>query len=308
LVIILHERGGSKIRVLLIVLIGNLSVCIIKILIGLASGFMFIVADGIHSLSDTLTNVIGILSLKLAMKKPDEKHPYGYEKYETIGALIVGCFCLFLSFEVLKEGIVYLINPIAEFGNVIIAYVAMGISTLMSLLIYVYENRAGRRLGSDLLVADSEETKSDIFLTLTVIAGIYLTDAGFIYVNGILTLIISLLIFRTAINIIKSSSKILTDVNVIPREKIYEVVMSHPEVRFCHAIRSRGRPDAIYIDLHVGVDPNMTVERAHDVVSHEIKLMLRKTFPGLKCVNIHIEPDNEQARKRMRSVFKEVDY
>ena len=80
---------NKRIHVLKVVLLGNLTICIGKIIVGILSGLLFIVADGIHSLSDTLTNFVGIFSLKLATRKPDEKHPYGYEKYETIGTLIL---------------------------------------------------------------------------------------------------------------------------------------------------------------------------------------------------------------------------
>ena len=299
---------NKRIHVLKVVLLGNLTICIGKIIVGILSGLLFIVADGIHSLSDTLTNFVGIFSLKLATRKPDEKHPYGYEKYETIGTLIVGCFCLFMAFEVMKESISLLLNPAESWSNIMMAYAMMSIGVIVNCFVYYYESRSGRKLGSDLLIADAKETKSDIFLSIAVILGIYLSDIGLLFINGLLTLLISLIIFRTAINIIKESSDVLTDINVVPREKIYNIVMSHPEVRFCHAIRSRGRPDSIFIDLHIGVDPMMPVEKAHDIVSHEIKLMLKNAIPGLKCVNIHIEPDNESARLRARSIFKKLDY
>jgi len=303
-----EEKMKEKTSVLIITLILNVAVSIAKIVIGLIANLTSVLADGFHSLSDSFINIIGIFSIKLSNKKADKKHPYGYEKYETIATIIIGCICLLLAFEVLKTGIEKIVNPGGYFKIITIAYFVMVGTIALNIITFLYEGRKGRQLKSELLVADARETKSDVLVSLAVIAGIFFISHGIAIADGVLTVIISLLVFRNSLQIFKDASLILTDTSIVSPERIEEVVMKHPEARFCHAIRSRGKPDAIYIDLHLGVDPDMTVEKAHDVVSHEVKLMLKKEIPGLKSVNIHIEPDNESGRQRKRSVFKEIDF
>jgi cation diffusion facilitator family transporter len=303
-----EEKMKEKTSVLIITLILNVAVSIAKIIIGLIANLTSVLADGFHSLSDSFINIIGIFSIKLSSKKADKKHPYGYEKYETIATIIVGCICLLLAFEVFKTGIAKIINPGDHVEVITVAYFVMVGTIALNIITFLYEGGKGKQLKSELLVADARETKSDVLVSLAVIAGIFFISQGMTIVDGILTVIISLLVFRNSLQIFKDASSILTDTAIVSPERIHEIVMKHPKARFCHAIRSRGKPDAIYIDLHLGVDADITVEKAHDEIAHEVKLMLKKEIPGLKAVNMHIEPDNESGRGRKRSVFKKIDF
>lgn len=303
-----EEMVKEKTSVLIITLILNISMSAAKIAIGLIANLTTVLADGLHSLSDSLINIIGIFSIELSSRKADRKHPYGYEKYETTATIIIGCICLLFALEVLNAGIEKIINPEGYLEVTTVVYFVMVGTILLNVIIFLHEWRKGNELKSEFLIANARRAKSHVLVSLTVVAGIFFISHGMTIVDGVLTVIISLSIFRNSLQIFKDASLILTDASIVPPHKIREVVMSHPEVRFCHAIRSRGKPDAIYIDLHLGVDTDITVEKAHDEIAHEVKLMLLNEIPGLKSVNMHIEPDNESARGRKRSVFKKTDF
>ena len=285
----------------------NLAVSIVKIVLGTLTGLLAITADGLHSLGDSLVNVAGIFAIFLARKEPDEKYSYGYDKFETVATLIIAAIISITFFEVLKAGVVKLIHPHPEIIAPYVIYL-MAITAVINSFIVWYEGRAGKRLKSMLLIADAAETKSDIFISLAIIVGVYLIRlTGTAWIDGAITVLVALLILRIIVKIISSTSAILCDAQVVSPEEIVRVAVCVPGVKFCHAVRTRGREDGFYADLHLGVDGSLSVIKAHDEICHEVKKALREKFPGMKSANIHIEPDNEESRKRARSVFSQSD-
>jgi len=166
----------------------------------------------------------------------------------------------------------------------------------------------GRKLNSEFLIADSRETASDIFVSIGLLVALYFIERGHLWVDGGVAILISLVVLRNSLKIFQEATSILSDEAVLDPKAIEQAVMSHAEARFCHAVRSRGKPDAIYVDLHLGVDAKVTVEESHDRLSHEVKQILADRFPGVKCVLIHVEPDTKSARNRSNSIFRFRDF
>ncbi len=177
----------------------------------------------------------------------------------------------------------------------------------INIIIVWYEGGAGKRLDSELLIADSSGTKSDIFVSFAVMVGAYFVGHGFPWLDGVITLVIALFILHIIVKIVTSTVKVLCDAQVIDPQKIIDVVMSVPGVRFCRAVRTRGRETGFYADLHMGVEESMTVAKAHDEVCHNVKAKLQEAFPNLRAANVHIEPDKEAGRERKNSVFRRSD-
>jgi cation diffusion facilitator family transporter len=294
-------------NVLIVTLLLNASVAIIKLIFGVLFNISILLADGLHSLSDSLNNIVGLVVINFSKKRNDKKHPYGYEKYETIATLIIGFMIAIMGYETLTMGIKKLVTSETVEKAPFILYFFIILTIVINIVTVLYEGRKSRKLKSEFLIADSNETKGDILISLGVIAGVFF---NFTYphlrLEGIFTIIISLFIFKNAYSILKETSAVLLDKNVVEAEKIHSIVISHPKIKFCHAIRSRGKADAIFIDFHIGVDSLMSVEEAHDKVNHEVKLLLKQHIPGIKSVLVHIEPDT--ADKRSNSIFLETDY
>lgn len=299
----------KRFRVLAIALVLNGIVAFSKIVVGIATGLLMITADGVHSLGDAASNVIGMVSLHYARRSPDEKYPYGYAKFETIAAFGVGFLLLFAVREILERMYARFIDSHAVgIGGWI--FVVMAATLIINMWVVRYETKRGKELASDFLLIDAAETKSDIFISLVVLAGLGIMKLGFWFVDVALAALIVVFILRSFWQNLKKTFHVLADAAVVPELEIMRVAESVPGVQFCHAARSRGRPDAFFIDAHIGVFHNTSVEEAHDIISHRVKLALQKHFDKdkVQCVTIHIEPDHEAARTRRQSVFKEGDY
>lgn len=300
-------RLGEVQTVLVWTLVMNLAVCAFKIVLGISTGIMAITADGLHSLGDSLSNVVGFAGIRLAMREPDDTHGYGYEKYEAITTLLITGLISITCYKVFESGIGRLLKPEAVGIPLVILPVMLG-SMAVNVATIIYEGRAGRRLKSVLLIADSNETLCDLWVSGGVVVSTFVIKlTGWQWLDGFVTIAIGFLILHTIWEIIKPAAKQLADAHVVEPGEVEAIVMTIPGVRFCHAVRSRGRKEAFFLDLHLGVDSNLTIEAAHDDVCHRVKVALREAFPELKSALIHIEPDTEAAREREGSVFRARD-
>jgi cation diffusion facilitator family transporter len=224
-----------------------------------------------------------------------------------VATLIVGSITFVLFLEILRAAIEKLIHPTTTQVHPI-AFAAMVVSLALNVTTVLYEGGMGRKLKSEFLIADSTETKSDIFISAGVFVSLFFIRTGWMWVDGVVTLVIGLIVLKNSIGIYKSAAGILTDESILDAGQVIETATKHPDVRWCHAVRSRGKPDSIYLDLHLGLDSSTTVKEAHDRITHEVKELLLAQFPGVRCVTVHVEPDTEDARSRKRSVFKKRDY
>lgn len=294
-------------KALIITFFMNLSVCVIKIILGLVTGILTITADGFHSLVDSASNIIGLMGIRLAQKEPDKKYAYGYDKFEPVVTLLIVSLISITCYKVLESGFERFFNPQTN-RMYPIAFVLMFVSMAVNVVIIKYEGGVGKRLKSELLIADSNETKSDLWVSGGVIVSLFIIHTtGWWRADGLITFIIGLFIMKVIWDIVVPTSRILADAQVVDTEKVIAVALNVPGVRFCHAVRSHGRTEGFYLDLHLGVDKNLTVEKAHDGICHNVKIALFEKLPGLKAANIHIEPDNENGKNRGNSVFRESD-
>lgn len=276
-------------RILLLVLLLNWAVALAKIIYGFFSKCSSITADGFHSFSDGASNIIGLIGISLASQPKDRDHPYGHKKYETLFSLGIAAALFIVSLNLFKEGMNRLYHPVIpqiDFRSFLIMLVTLG----LNLWVMRYEYKKGKILQSDILVSDSLHTRADILTSLSVIAALIAIKFGYPIVDPIVTLLIAFFILYTAYCIVKESSSVLCDTAVIlDVKKIVDVVLSVKGVRTCHKIRTRGRPDDIYIDLHVQVNPDMHMEEAHRI-SYEIEEAIKKNIPQVTDVVVHMEP------------------
>ena len=156
-----------------------------------------------------------------------------------------------------------------------------------------YEYKKGIALKSDILVSDSLHTRADIFTSLSVIVSLIVTRLGFPLIDPIVTMLISLFIGFAAFQIVKQSSDVLCDTAVfLDDQKIIDIVLKVKGVQACHKIRSRGRIDDVYMDLHVQVHPDMHIDDAHQIC-YRIEDTIKSNIPGITDVVVHMEPKED---------------
>lgn len=170
-----------------------------------------------------------------------------------------------------------------------LSFGALLVSIAIHLIVVWYELGAGRKLQSDVLVADALHTRADIFVSLSVIAGLIVVQLGFPLADPIIALIIALVIAKAGIDIIRESSPALMDQATLPSDEVAGIALSVHGVVSVHQIRSRGHETAVYADLHIRVDPGTPTEEAH-AIAHEVQTRLRERQPDIQDVTIHVEP------------------
>jgi len=288
-----HYRGIRN--VLLIVLALNWGVAAAKIILGFLTRCQSMTADGFHSLADGASNIIGLIGIALSSQPVDADHPYGHKKYETFFSLGIAVLLILVAVNLLREGAGRFFHPANPEAD-IRSFLVMTITILINNWVMKYENRRGKELKSDILVADSLHTKADIFTSFSVIVALVAIKLGYPVLDPVVTIVISGFIAFAAYGIIKEASRILCDTMAITDiKKVSHVVMGVKGVKACHKIRARGRPDDIWIDLHVQVDNDMHIDEAHKIC-YAIEDALKKGIPDVTDVLVHIEPKGKKRR------------
>jgi cation diffusion facilitator family transporter len=285
---ILITRAAAVSAVLSRVLVLNLVVAAAKIALGLLTGAVSVLSDGFHSLTDSASNVVAIIGVRIAGAPPDEDHPYGHRKFETMASIGILLFLLLVLMEVLSAAWERF-RAGGEPSITALTFVVMGATFAINLAVLVYERRAGTRLQSEALLADAQHTLSDLLTSATVIVALIGVEYGYAWLDPAAALVVAAFIGYACWEIFRSTTGILADRIVLPEEAIRHVVASVPDVIGCHNIRTRGSADFVFLDLHIWMDPAMPLERAHSL-SHVVKDRLMAKFPQIKDAIIHIEP------------------
>jgi cation diffusion facilitator family transporter len=283
------SRYADVSRVLTHVLFLNLIVAIAKIAFGYLSGAISILSDGFHSLTDTGSNVVGLIGIRAAERPPDEDHPYGHRKYETVAAAAVTIFLFLLILEVLRNAFNHLSGRTAPPEISIVGFVIMAVTVMINVAVVKYESAAAERLGSEMLLADSLQTRGDVWTSIAVIVALAGARAGMSILDPIAALVVAGFIGRALVQIAAATTRILSDRVVMSESDIEHVVMSVPGIVGCHHIRTRGSPDHVFLDFHVWLPGAMPLVEAH-ALSHVVKDRLMAKFPQIADAIIHVEP------------------
>lgn len=282
------DHRQSVQRVLLMTLALNLAVVGLKAAVGWLTGSLSLLADALHSVTDSANNVLGLATNRLADPRPDRDHPYGHQKYEAIGALGVAAFLGIACFEILKSAVERIVsggNPVTVSAIALwIMLVVLGINIFVAF----YERRVGQALNSKILVADARHTMSDIWTTIVVLAGLIGVWQGLAWLDVVLAFPVALLVFKSGWTVLRENLPWLVDEMAIAPEAIHAQVMQVPGVINCHSIASRGLLGRqVFIDMHLIVQP--TDIRAAHQVTELVEDRLEKSY-GPARITIHVEP------------------
>jgi cation diffusion facilitator family transporter len=283
-------------RVLLITLLLNILVLLVKLVVGLWTSSLSLIADALHSVTDSFNNVLGLVAIQFASPYPDREHPYGHQKFEAIAALSISAFLGMACLEILKG----VIDRVTSGGThkVDVSAPALWLMLLvlgMNIIITFYERRVGNRIGSSILIADAQHTMSDVWITIIVIAGLIgvwcgeLTGIKWLqWLDVALALPVAALVFWSGWKVLKSNLPMLVDEMAIAPETIDAIARQVPGVINCHDIASRGvLGRQIFIEMHMIVAPT-DVETAHQI-TEAVEDLLHERFDPSR-ITIHVEP------------------
>ncbi|MDO5825022.1 MAG: hypothetical protein BZ137_02675 [Methanosphaera sp. rholeuAM130] len=285
----MDDYHGEVKKVIMVVLILNIIMATLKVSYGLYSGILSISADGYESLLDSIANIVAFIAVSLSSRPEDKGHPYGYVKIETFASIIIGISLILVSYEIINQAFDKFLHPqILEVST--IGFVIMITTLLINIALSRYEKKKGKELKSDLLIADSDHTKSDVLVTSIVIIGLILVRLNLSIIDPIVSIIIALVIIKTGIDILKDNFNILLDANVIPTANIYNIVYKIDGVKNVHNVRTRGTTSNVYVDMHLVVNSDLSMKEAYSI-SRCCKDTLIDSYDEVKDVLIHLETE-----------------
>lgn len=277
----------------------NIFLAIIKWGIGVYAGSRALIADAVHSASDIAGSFAVYIGLKAAKQPPDEDHPYGHGKAESIAAIIVAVLLLLVGIEIGKSSITAFFKPIEAPKT--IAIVAVIVSIIVKEALFRYKYKLGRELNSDALIVNAYEHRSDVYSSIAALAGIgaaiiggYLKIEWLEYADPVAGVVVSIMVIKMAWSLGKESIHNTLD-HVLHEEDTIELrqtVESVEGVKKINQLHAREHGHYVIIDLKISVDPNITVEEGHRVGKNVKKVLLEKK--NVHNVFIHINPYNEE--------------
>jgi cation diffusion facilitator family transporter len=284
-----YDNRAEVRKVLIITLLLNLFVMGLKALVGYWTGSLSLLADALHSVTDSANNVLGLIASKFSSPQPDREHPYGHGKFEAVGALGIASFLGIACFEILQGAIERILKGGGELIKISppelwLLLIVLGVNIFVAF----YERSVGRRVGSSILIADATHTMSDIWVTISVIGGLIGVWLGYQWMDLVLAFPVALLVFWSGWSVLKENLPWLVDQMAIAPEAIHAIATSVPGVINCHDIASRGvLGRQVFIEMHLIVDAP-DVETAHHI-TEEVETRLEEKFRPVRIL-IHVEP------------------
>jgi len=277
-------------RALIIALVSQVILALIKIGYGYYASLVSMKADGYHSMLDGASSLVGIIGVSIARRPPDTDHPYGHGKFEYLTTMGISMLLFYTAYKVSTEAYGRLFSdevPVANVGAFVIILGTMAVNYAVCR----YQEREGRELGSQILMADAAHTRSDIWASVSVIVALVAIRMGFPVLDPVCAIFIVVLIISVGYRIVKESFDVLTDSAIIDSQRVREVILDTTGVKGCHRVRTRGTRNDILLDFHLEVDGSMEMREGYDVVK-EVEKRIKEEFDGVSEVMIRLEPHN----------------
>jgi cation diffusion facilitator family transporter len=281
------QRDGQVRRVLLIEGLANVTVLVVKAVVGVTTGSSAVLADAVHSFADLANNGLALFALHLAGAPPDREHPYGHRKYETLAVFALATLLAVLAVEIALRALQSGDREVLRSGwslGLMLGVLAVNVA------VSSWQATWARRLDSDLLRADARHTFSDVFATIAVIIGWQLAATGHAWLDTVFTLGVSALILFLAFGLYRRAIPVLVDQIATDPEQLTAVVQSVPGVRGTRRVRSHLSGLGATIDVVVAVDSHLSTAASHDIAD-EIERTLRERF-STPDVTVHVEPED----------------
>lgn len=277
-------------------IIGNIVLAVIKIVVGIIGNSRALVADAVHSASDVVGSLAVLIGIRAAKLPPDEDHPYGHGKAESIAAIIVAVILFMVGLKIGYGSFEALFEPIATPS--ILAVVVAFFSMITKELMFQYKYRLGKKLKSDALIINAWEHRSDAYSSLAAVIGIggavlggYLEIASMVYLDPVAGIFVSLLVVKMAWSLGKEAIHNTLD-HVLHEEDALELKQTALEVEGVikvDELHAREHGHYVIVDIKIAVDPHLTVEEGH-AIGKKVKESLISKHEHVHNVLIHINP------------------
>ena len=273
----------------------NLLLAIVKLLAGLFCQSLALLADAVNSLADTITTGVVLIAMHVARRPADAEHPYGHTRAEAIAGSSVAVVIALVAVVTILKSITHW-NSLHIIPPIWTLWIAGG-NVIIKESLYHYKNKVGRRTGSSALIANAWDHRADAFCSLAVLIGlsiVIMTDGKYMFADELAAIVVGIAILISAAKLYSNSANELLDAQADHhmQAKIRETAFSVDGIERVEKLRIRKSGLEYFVDIHIEVEPNMTVEKAHSL-GHVVKDQLLETYPRLRDVLVHIEPLTE---------------
>ncbi|MGB5177393.1 MAG: cation diffusion facilitator family transporter [Gammaproteobacteria bacterium] len=282
-------------KVTLVGAVLDLVLGVAKIIVGVIASSQALIADGIHSLSDLATDFLVLFAAKHAHRQADDEHPYGHGRIETVATVVLGVSLVAVAVGISYDAIRRLMAPELLLHPGWLALLVAVISVLSKELIYQYTARAARRLRSKMLHANAWHSRSDAISSIIVVIGVVATMLGYPSFDALAAVAVALMVARIGWELLWKSLQELIDTALDPErvEAIRESIMAVDGVRTCHMLRTRHSGSDALVDVHILVDPVLSVSEGHQI-GEAVRWRLLKTIDDVSDVTVHIDPEDDE--------------
>ena len=297
------ERYRETRRVTLVGAVLDLVLGVAKIVVGFFNHSQALVADGVHSLSDLGTDVMVLVAAKHASAEADEEHPYGHARIETVATVALGAALLLVAIGLAYDAISRLFEPARLLTPGWLSLVVASISIFSKEAIYHYTMRSARKLRSNMLRANAWHSRSDAISSIVVVIGVAGTMAGLNYLDALAAVGVALMLAKIGWGLGWHSVRELVDTGLDRGqvEQIRDTIESVTGVRDLHLLRTRRMGGDALVDVHIQVDPKLSVSEGHQV-SEAVRWRLIRDIDEVSDVTVHIDPENDEAAQSCRDL------
>ncbi len=292
-----RERARAAQRVTLVGAVVNLVLAVGKIVIGTLGQSQALVADGIHSLSDLVSDAVVLVATRHGSREPDPQHPYGHGRIETVATVAVGMLLFGVTAGIVYDAARRLTSPETLLHPGPLALVAALLSVLAKEALTRYTLRVARRIRSALLRANAWHHRSDAISSVVVIIGVAGSMAGLPYLDAVAAIFVALMIAKIAWDLSWGGIRELIDTGLDPEDvtRIRQVILSVHGVRAMHMLRSRRMGADALVDVHILVDPRLSVSEGHQI-SETVRAKLVRELEDVTDVMVHIDPEDDEVQ------------
>ena len=291
----LHDRFAQTSRVTLVTAAVNLLLSVVKVVIGFVAQSQSLVADGIHSLSDLLSDLLVYFAARHAKNEPDDEHPYGHGRFETAATLGLGVLLILAALGIAWDAVDRLFSPAELLTPGVLALFAAAFSIAANEGLYYYTIKVARRLRSDMLAANAWHHRSDAISSVVVLIGVGGTLAGLPYLDAVAAVAVGVMIAKIGWDLGWSAFQELVDAGLEEErlEKIRGLILETGGVDDIHMLRTRKMGGAASVDVHVLVEPWISVSEGHMIGQTVIDRLL-EGIDEVSDVTVHVDPEDDE--------------
>ena len=287
---------------------GNAALAAFKLFAGIFGNSGAMISDAVHSLSDVFATLIALIGVKLSQQKEDEKHPYGHERFECVASMILGLILAGTGVGIGYRGITDLLWHRSEIQvPAMLPLIAAAVSVVVKEAMFWYTMHYAKKLDSAAFRADAWHHRSDAMSSVGSFIGIGLAKLGFPFMDPVASLVICVLIFKVAIDIIKDALNKMLDTSCDDdfEQKLKSFIEAQPGVMHIDLLRTRQFSSRIYVDLEISVARDISLIGAHEI-AERVHAGLEREFSNIKHVMIHVNPDDEASEPVKISSFQHL--